>query len=93
MNISARLLPEAGGDLISRYCSPRFAHARACIGRMPNSLAWLDAPVRAVAMETAGRVWEVVMGESVYGTDWGWGSNDDQIISVEGGIANALFLN
>jgi hypothetical protein len=25
MNISARLLPEAGGDLISRYCSPRFS--------------------------------------------------------------------
>ena len=24
MNISARLLPEAGGDLMSRYCSPRF---------------------------------------------------------------------
>ena len=23
MNISARLLPEAGGDLRSRYCSPR----------------------------------------------------------------------
>ena len=25
MNISARLVPEAGGDLISRYCSPRLA--------------------------------------------------------------------
>ena len=24
MNISARLFPEAGGDLMSRYCSPRF---------------------------------------------------------------------
>jgi hypothetical protein len=25
MNISARLLPDAGGDLMSRYCSPRFS--------------------------------------------------------------------
>ena len=25
INISARLFPEAGGDLISRYCSPRFS--------------------------------------------------------------------
>ena len=25
MNISARDLPDAGGDLISRYCSPRWA--------------------------------------------------------------------
>jgi hypothetical protein len=24
-NISARLLPDAGGDLMSRYCSPRFS--------------------------------------------------------------------
>ena len=29
MNISARLLPEAGGDLMSRYCSPRF-----CVGAL-----------------------------------------------------------
>lgn len=25
MNMSARLLPDAGGDLMSRYCSPRFS--------------------------------------------------------------------
>ena len=25
MNIRARLFPDAGGDLISRYCSPRFS--------------------------------------------------------------------
>ncbi|WP_265286481.1 hypothetical protein [Verminephrobacter eiseniae] len=25
MNINARDLPEAGGDLISKYCSPRLA--------------------------------------------------------------------
>ncbi len=25
MNISARLFPDAGGDLINRYCSPRFS--------------------------------------------------------------------
>src|SRR5690606_41196012 len=25
INIRARLLPDAGGDLMSRYCSPRFS--------------------------------------------------------------------
>lgn len=54
MSINARLLPDAGGDLISRFCSPRLEYARSCIGRMPSSLALLDAPVRAVRKETAG---------------------------------------
>src|SRR5690606_36444801 len=47
MNIRARLLPEAGGDLISRYCSPRLSKARSCIGRMPSSLALVELPLRA----------------------------------------------
>ena len=36
ININALLFPEAGGDLISKYCSPLFAYARSCIGRIPN---------------------------------------------------------
>jgi hypothetical protein len=55
MNISARDLPDAGGDLINKYCSPRRVHARACISRMPSSSARDDAPVRAVVIETEGR--------------------------------------
>ena len=56
INISARDLPEAGGDLINRYCSPRLAYARSCIARMPSALALLDAPVRAVVIDTEGTV-------------------------------------
>src|SRR5690606_30879254 len=44
MNMRARLLPEAGGDLISRYCSPRRSKTRSCIGRMPSSLDLVDRP-------------------------------------------------
>ena len=47
MNMSARLFPEAGGDLIRRYCSPRFPQARSCIGRIPSSLDRMVRPVRA----------------------------------------------
>src|SRR5690606_29714435 len=47
INISARLLPEAGGDLISRYCSPRRSKARSCIGRMPSSLDLVELPLPA----------------------------------------------
>ena len=56
INIKARDLPEAGGDLINKYCSPRRAYARACMVRMPSSLAWLEAPVQAVLIETEGMV-------------------------------------
>src|SRR5690606_20492556 len=56
MNISARDLPDAGGDLIRRYCSPRIAYARSCMVRMPSSLDLVDAPVWAVRRETDGIV-------------------------------------
>ena len=47
MYISARLLPEAGGDLMSRYCSPRFCQTRSCIGRMPSAFARVELPLCA----------------------------------------------
>lgn len=54
MNIRARLLPEAGGDLMRRYCSPRFSYALSCIGRIPRALALVDAPLREYVTETDG---------------------------------------
>ncbi len=38
INISARDLPDAGGDLINKYCSPRLAKARSWMVRMPSAL-------------------------------------------------------
>ena len=45
MNIRARLFPEAGGDLMMRYCSPRFWKALSCMGRIPSSLVFWDRPL------------------------------------------------
>ena len=61
MNINARLLPDAGGDLMSRYCSPRFSYARSCITRMPSSLALTDAPEFEVRSATVGIIRVVVI--------------------------------
>jgi hypothetical protein len=62
-NISARLLTDAGGDLMSRYYSPRFLQTRSCIGRMPRALARLDWLVPAYRTETDGIVgWLLMAG-------------------------------
>lgn len=65
MNIRARDLPDAGGDLISRYRSPRRSKARSCMARMPISLALVEAPVRPVRSETEGMIGVVVMRPSL----------------------------
>src|SRR5947208_14120401 len=53
-NMSALLLPDAGGDLISRYCSPRFCQTRSCIGRMPIAFDLVELPSWAYFTETEG---------------------------------------
>jgi hypothetical protein len=54
MNISARLFLETGGDLMSKYCSPRFCQARSCMGRMPRALPRVELPSWAYLPETEG---------------------------------------
>ena len=53
-NISARLLPDAGGLLISRYCSPRRSQTRSCIARMPMWFDLVELPSWAYLTETDG---------------------------------------
>ena len=50
----ARLLPEAGADVMSKSCSPRLSSARSCMGRMPSLLTLVELPFRAVVSETEG---------------------------------------
>src|SRR5699024_9479823 len=75
-NISARLFPDAGGDLISRYCSPRFSYARSCMGRMPNALFFAECPVCAYCVDMVGmatpRVGDGPDGAPGVEVDEGW---------------------
>ena len=52
MNIKARLLPDAGGALISRNRLSRAAYAFACISRIPSSLVADERPVCSYCMLT-----------------------------------------
>ena len=51
----ARLLPAAGGDVMSKSCSPRLSSARSCMGHTPSSLALVELPFRPVESKAEGR--------------------------------------
>lgn len=67
INTSARLLPEAGGDLMSRHCSPRFCQTRSCMGRMPNELERVELPSWAYLTETEGMEIGLIMRSNQIG--------------------------
>ena len=55
-NISARLLPDAGGDFNNKYCSPRNCQTWLCTARIPIPLGVIDLPLPAEMTLTPGIV-------------------------------------